>query len=303
MGKDEIQDQLSSLMTFLAVARLGRYTAAGQSLGINHATVSRRIAALEKALGSRVLARTPSGWETTAAGEHVLAVAENIEKSLVELTHQGEQEPISGLVRIGAPDAFVVHICTPAVAELQKNNPGLDIELISATQRLRQNRSGLDLEVVVGEPELRQATAAHIMNYDLQLYASRDYLNQHGTPRSVAELKNHRLNYYIESALTVDDLDRATQHLPTMRPGITSTNVRAHYAATTAGAGIGLLPTFMIELLHTPDDDATLVPLLTEQFRHPLSYWAVARQEALRNPAVQAVYAAVREYGQRMTSA
>src|SRR5690625_2405628 len=56
------------LLTLLAVARLGKFTAAAHSLGLNHTTVSRRIAALEKAYGERVLVASPDGWELNAAG-------------------------------------------------------------------------------------------------------------------------------------------------------------------------------------------------------------------------------------------
>lgn len=66
---------IEALMTFLSVARLGRYTAAGEVLGVNHSTVSRRIAALETAMGGRVLVRTAGGWEVTALGRRAVAVA------------------------------------------------------------------------------------------------------------------------------------------------------------------------------------------------------------------------------------
>ena len=55
-------------MTFLAVARLGRYTAAAQVLGVNHSTVSRRIAALEETMGGRVLTRASGAWVVTPLG-------------------------------------------------------------------------------------------------------------------------------------------------------------------------------------------------------------------------------------------
>src|SRR5690625_5705144 len=63
MDWEELHTNLPSLMTFLTVARLGRFTAAADSLGINHATVSRRISGLEKITGQRLLLRSQSGWE------------------------------------------------------------------------------------------------------------------------------------------------------------------------------------------------------------------------------------------------
>ena len=63
------------LLTLLTVARLGKYTAAAQVLGVNHTTVSRRIAALEKSVGEPVLASSPDGWEVTQAGEQLISAA------------------------------------------------------------------------------------------------------------------------------------------------------------------------------------------------------------------------------------
>ena len=76
------EPQPEALMTFLAVARLGRYTAAAEVLGVNHSTVSRRIATLEEAMGGRILVRTAGGWEITDLGRRALTTAESIEAFL-----------------------------------------------------------------------------------------------------------------------------------------------------------------------------------------------------------------------------
>jgi DNA-binding transcriptional LysR family regulator len=290
-GMDErtADHRLIGLMTLLAVARLGRFTAAAESLGVNHSTVSRRLDALERVLGGRVLDRSAGGWEVTALGHQALSAAERIEEALTSLDDGSSGTAgLSGTVRLGCPDAFAVHIAAPALGRLQAAHPGLAVELISATQRARQHRTGLDLEIVVGRPEIHRATAAHVKDYALRLYATQEYLNRHGEPATIAELENHRLNYYVESVLTVDDLDRATESLPRMRRGVASTNVLAHVTTTLASTGIGLLPDFLAS------EDDRLIPVLEEAFAHPVAYWAVGREEALRNPAVQALYAALR---------
>ncbi|MBV1777592.1 LysR family transcriptional regulator [Paeniglutamicibacter sp. ABSL32-1] len=278
---------LESLITFLSVARLGRYTAAADVLGVNHSTVSRRIAALEKAMGGRVLTRTPAGWEVTDLGRRALGAAEEIERAVAGLTETRTGGELAGTVRIGVPDAFAAHFATPAMAALQRQHPRLAVELMSATQRARQTRSGVDLEVVVGKPHVHKAVATELLTYHLGLYASREYLALHGEPQAIAELVSHRLNYYVESALTIDELDSATEALPPMPRGITSTSVFSHIAATKAAAGIGILPDFLADL----EDD--LVRLLPGDYAHAATYWVVGREEALRNPAVLAAVAAM----------
>src|SRR5690606_27959840 len=105
---------LDALMTFLAVARLGRYTAAAEVVGVNHSTVSRRIAALEAAMGGRVLVRSASGWEVTALGRQAVEVAERIEASMAELAAGADGDRVRGMVRIAAPEAFTSTFLVPA---------------------------------------------------------------------------------------------------------------------------------------------------------------------------------------------
>lgn len=294
MDWEELHSNLPSLMTFLTVARLGRFTAAADSLGINHATVSRRINTLEKITGQRLLLRSPSGWEITTEGRQVFEIAEEIERSLAKLVSQEADAAVTGTVRIGAPEAFTGHIAVPALAHIQDHHPGLDIELFTSTQRARRNRSGLDLEIVVGKPQVPRSWEHPLLEYRLKLYATPDYLTHHGTPATLTDLQDHRLNYYVEAILLVQDLDAALAELPHMRTGISSTNVYAHLTATLAGAGIGLLPDFMA------DSHPGLVPVLETKFSYAATFWAVVRQESQRNPAVTTVYQALQDYGENL---
>ena len=292
MDWEELHSNLPALMTFLSVARLGRFTAAADSLGINHATVSRRISGLEKITGQRLLIRSQSGWEITGEGRKVFDIAEEIEQSLAKLVPDHTDTAVTGTVRIGAPEAFTGHIAVPALAQIQQHHPALDIELFTSTQRARQNRSGLDLEIVVGKPEVPRAWEHPLLEYQLRLYATPQYLSERGEPTTLHGLKQHRLNYYVEAILLVQDLDAALTKLPPMRAGISSTNVYAHLTATLEGTGIGLLPSFMA------DSHPELVNVLGNEFAHAATFWVVVRQESQRNPAVVTVYEALKAYAE-----
>ncbi|MGF9649366.1 LysR family transcriptional regulator [Pseudarthrobacter oxydans] len=278
------------LLVLLAVSRSAKYTTAAQALGLNHTTVSRRIAALEKALGGRVLARATGGWELTDLGARAVQVAEQVEAVVGTLGAAGKApDPITGVVRMTATDGFSAYIAAPAVARLRRDHPGLSVEVVTMTRRALQQRSGLDIEVVVGEPQVHRAEAVRLGDYMLGMYASRAYLEEHGTPATVAELNDHPLVYFVDSMLQVDDLDAPRRLVPGMRDGLTSTNVFVHVEATRAGAGIGFLPCFMGDL----HDD--LVRLLPSEIAELLPYWMVLRPDSLRRPAVAAVVHALRE--------
>jgi len=277
------------LLILLAVARTGRFTTAADSLGLNHTTVSRRIAALEHGLGGRTLARTPGGWELTDLGRRAVRAAEDVETAVgTILQDEAEADQVAGVVRLSATDGFSAFIIAPAVAELRRKHPRLSVEIVNVTRRALQHRSGLDLEVVVGEPQVHRAEAIRLGSYTLGMYASRDYLEEFGTPAGVAELSAHPLVYFVDSMLQVDDLDAPRRLVPGMQDSLSSTNVFVHVEATRAGAGIGFLPCFLAD--RHPD----LVRLLPEDFAERLPYWMVLRPDSLRQPAVALVADALR---------
>ncbi len=277
------------LLILLAVARTGRFTTAAESLGLNHTTVSRRIAALEKTLTGRVLSRTVGGWELTDLGARAVQAAENVESALALLSEPSQRtNQLSGVVRLSATDGFSAYIAAPAVSALQRKHPLLSVEIVTVTRRALQHRSGLDIEVVVGEPQVHRAEAFRLGYYMLGMYASRDYLAEHGTPSTVKELTEHPLVYFVDSILQVDALDAPRRLVPSMRDSLSSTNVFVHVEATRVGAGIGFLPCFMA------DRHADLVRLLPSDFREQLPYWMVLRPDSLSQPAVAAVVQALR---------
>ena len=276
------------LLVLLAVGRSGRYVTAAAELGINHTTISRRIAALEQSIGGRLLARAAGGWELTELGRDALAAAEAIETAVRSLAGSPGVRSLEGVVRLSATDGFSAYIAAPAAASVQRRHPKVSVEIVAATRRATQQRSGLDIEVVVGEPQVHRAEAARLGDYRLGLYASREYVALHGTPSVTAELAGHPLVYFIDSMLQVDDLDVARTFAPAMRESVTSTNVFVHVEATRAAAGLGLLPCFMADR----HDD--LVRILPDEIALPLTYWLVARTETLRRPEVAALIDAIR---------
>ena len=276
------------LLVLLAVGRSGLYTTAADELGMNHTTIARRIAALERALGGRVLARVGGAWELTELGREALSAAEAVESAVRGLGGEAEgTRHLEGVVRMSATDGFSAYLAAPAAADVQRRHPGVSVEIVATTRRATQQRSGLDIEIVVGEPQVHRARAIRLGDYRLGLYGSAEYFTRHGIPESRADLAGHPLIYFIDSMLQVDDLDLARSVAPGMRESVTSTNVFVHVEATRASAGLGLLPCFMADR----HDD--LVRVLRDDVSLQLTYWLVTRPETLRRPEVAAVVEAI----------
>ncbi|MCU1633272.1 MAG: transcriptional regulator, LysR family [Micrococcaceae bacterium] len=283
------------LLILLTVARLGRFNAVAEALGSTHTTISRRILALDRQLGGRTLERTPQGWELTALGADAVSAAEAIELSLGELDARlSNTDTLTGMLRISAPDGFGARFITPALVRVQRDNPRLDVELLSATRKASQNRSGVDLEVVVGRTETVTAEPIFLTNYFLRLYAGTAYADRRGLPERLEDIRHHSFVSYVESALQVWELGHRSSQLPMPVTSFQSTSIFAQLEAVHAGAGIGLLPNFMVP------NGSGLLPVLHDGFHRQLPIWAVARPESLRSAAVQAVVAAIqREISER----
>jgi DNA-binding transcriptional LysR family regulator len=289
------------LLVLRAVARTGRFTGAADELALNHTTVSRRIQSLERALGGRVLSRAAGGWEPTELGRRALRAADGVSEALdglaAEVSGADLRPKLAGVVRLSATDGYSALVAAPAVADLQREHPELQVEIVTVTRRALQQRSGLDIEVVVGRPQVHRAEAVLLGEYVLGMYASERYLAEHGAPQTRDELVAHPLVYFIDSMLQVDDLDAPRRLVPGMRDSLTSTNVFVHVEATRAGAGIGFLPCFVA------DRHLDLVRVLPEEIAEVLPYWMVLRPDSLDRPAVAAVVAALRERTAAMADA
>ena len=279
------------LLILLTVARLGRFNAVAETLGTTHTTISRRILALDKQLVGRTLERSPHGWELTELGASAVAAAEAIEETLGSLAGAigQDQDALSGMVRISTSDGFGAEFVTPALVRLQQRHPLLNVEMLSATRKVSQNRSGVDLEVVVGRNEVSNAQPIFLTNYFLRLYASAGYAAGRGLPETLDGVGQHGFVSYVESALQVAELGHRSSQLPMPKSSFQATSVFAQIEAVRRGAGIGLLPNFMVA--GNPD----FVPVLPDDFQRQVPIWAVARPEALRSGRVQAVIAALKE--------
>ncbi|WP_422391409.1 LysR family transcriptional regulator [Arthrobacter sp. N1] len=283
------------LLILLTVARLGRFNAVAEALGTTHTTISRRIVALDRQLGGRTLERSPQGWELTALGADAVTAAEAIEQSLGDLeARRSRSDALTGMLRISTPDGFGARFVTPALVRLQQENPRLDVEMLSGTRKASQNRSGVDLEVVVGRTETATAEPIFLTNYFLRLYAGPAYAERRGLPERLEDIRHHSFVSYVESALQVQELGHRSSQLPLPVSSFQSTSIFAQVEAVHAGAGIGLLPSFMVPA------GSALLPVLHDGFHRQLPIWAVARPESLRSAAVQVAVAAIRrEIGER----
>lgn len=279
---------------FLAVSRAGQILGAARRLQINHATVSRRIAALEEALGAKLFRRMTTGSELTAAGERFLPVAERMEADMIAARAEvsGEGDDIAGTVRIGAPDGFGVTFLAPRLGELVARYPGLSVQLVPVPRTFSLSRREADVAITVERPTEGRLVASKLVDYSLGLYASRDYAAANGLPERPEQLAGHPLVGYVGDLVFSPTLDYAQEFWRDWQARYSVSSALGQVEAVRAGAGIGILHTF-IARAH-PD----LVPVPAPP-RIRRAYWLVYHESLRPLRRVQAVCAFIGEAVER----
>lgn len=285
------------LRIFLAVARAGQILGAAKRLGLNHATVSRRVAALEEDLHAKLFHRLTTGMTLTPSGEAFLGVAERMESEIIAARAglESEGDEISGTVRIGAPDGFGVAFLAARLGELTALHPKLTIQLVPVPRSFSLSRREADIAITVERPVEGRLIAAKLVDYSLGLYASSAYAEAHGLPANPAELAGHRLIGYVEDLVISPTLDYAGEFLPGWTSSFSVSSTLGQVEAVRAGAGIGILHSFIARPL--PD----LVPVAAAR---PIrrAYWLVYHESVRPLRRIQAVSAFISEIVERERS-
>ena len=134
---------------FLAAARGGSVRAAAGRLGVNHATVLRRIAQLEDRLGTQMFEKLPSGYRLTAAGEEVLELAEQMEASSHQLETRvfGRDQSVRGLLRVTLPPFLATHLLMPDLADFARMHPDIEMEIVSTGEVVNLTNREADVAI------------------------------------------------------------------------------------------------------------------------------------------------------------
>lgn len=260
---------------FLAVARSGQILGASRRLGLNHATLSRRLTALEEALGTRLFIRRTNGCELTAEGEGFLASAERMEtEMLAAQSRLGRTDTaIAGTVRIGAPDGFGVSFLAPRMGRLIERHPELRIQLVPVPRAFSLSSREADIAITLERPEQGRLVSSKLTDYALGLYASRAYVTAHGAPDDAEQLKGHRRIGYVEDLIFSQSLNFTGEVMRNWNAGFEISSATGQTEAVRSGAGIGILHNYIAR------DYADLVRIMPGiSIRR--SYWTIFHESA-----------------------
>ncbi|MDN4056844.1 LysR family transcriptional regulator [Massilia sp. YIM B02769] len=240
--------KLDAMALFVQVAHAGSFTAAATATGLPKSTVSQRVAELETALGVRLLHRTTRRLSLTAAGQVYLTHCE----TMLDAAHAADaaisrlrDEP-AGNLRLTAPEASGILLLPPLLAAFHARYPAVSVECVITDAHLDLVAERIDLALRTGQLGDSTFVSRRVGTVRRVLVASPAYLQRHGTPAHPADLARHQL-------LLHDVLQQWPLHsegkvvqVPATGALLRANNLNTLRGLAVAGAGIALLPWFMV---------------------------------------------------------
>jgi DNA-binding transcriptional LysR family regulator len=280
--------QWDDVRFFLAVARTGSLSGAARALGVGHVTVGRRISLLERRLSVTLLNRTPDGFAATAAGEAILRQCIAMENAALDLERiaAGRDSLAVGSIRLTATEALAHRVIAPAIAELRKSHPALQVDLAVGVRSLDIARREADLAVRVGRPSGSGLVARKLGEVGYSLYASRSYLAKHRMPQRGKGLAECYLITFTGAPAATSPFFM-NESLEGARIALRCDNPLIQLQAAANGIGIAELACFL------GDECAGLVRIWPDEPPALRSAWLVMHEDLRRSARIKVASSAI----------
>ncbi|MBS0224388.1 MAG: LysR family transcriptional regulator [Proteobacteria bacterium] len=278
--------RIDDLDAFVAIVEKGGQTAAARHLRRSLQSIGRSLSALERDLKVQLVRRTTRQSRPTEAGQ---AFYRRIKPALADIhearleTANRQAEP-SGLLKVGAPEAFAAAFVVPAARDFMERHPRLEVELQASDQPVDFFAQGLDLAVRIRELPDSGMQARKLGELRVGVVGAPGYLARRGRPSHPNDLAGH------DCILRVLDGDEASwpfringrRRLVRVGGRFRTNSTPAIHAATAAGLGLGFTPLWQIRALI----DRGEVEVVLEEFeatRIPIhAVWPATRQPAMK---------------------
>jgi DNA-binding transcriptional LysR family regulator len=257
------------LKFILAAVRCGSYRKAGKQLGKDIATVTRRVKGIETLLNEKLFVVMPQGVEPTDAGRVAAGAALRMEANFFDFIRdlEGVSPNQAGVVRVAITEGLGTYWVMPRLVEFQRAFPRMTIDLRVAMDCVDVLRHEADIAVQFIRPDQPDLIVSKLGRLHIYPFASSEYEKIYGLPRTVAEMKQHRLidqvGPQIDSGVwsTLLGLESIENIV-----GIRTNGSSSLLFAIEKGAGIGGLPTYSLAL------GANVVPV-DVKLNHHLDIW------------------------------
>lgn len=254
---------LSEVGLFVTLVRAGSLAKAGKALNMPASTLSRRIQAFERRLGTTLFFRSTKALRCTCDGESLYAACkDSVDQLNIALSSvQREKFELKGKVRVQLPSSFVECEESHPLLNMHKTNPGIRIEYLVNDQEPDLFGEGIDLLIHAGELKSIDCVTRKLFDTQLKLFATPDYIELKGRPANADSLLDHEVLH--DSSLkecVLQDQDGTPVYVPRQERLLTRSGGML-MRATRNGMGVGLLP---VKLARPYVNSGALVQVLPE---------------------------------------
>ena len=260
--------------TLLAVIREGSLSGAARALGLTQPTIGRHVDALEDTLGLALFTRSQGGLAPTDSALALMPHAEAMANAAEALrrTATGEAEEDRGTVRITASEMVGTEVLPEILVRFREKHPRIAVKLMLSNRSEDLLQREADIAIRMVQPTQSALLAKKVGEINIGLHAHRNYLQAHGTPLTIDDLRDHSIIGYDRDPSVRRQLNlgiELTRDLFSFR----SDSDLAQFAALKAGFGVGMCQLTLSK--RYPD----LVPLLDNKVHFALGVWVVMHED------------------------
>lgn len=297
---DNITDKLdwALVQSFLAVAETGTLSAAARLLDASQPTLGRQIKAIEKQLGEELFVRRARGLELTEAGERLVPAARDVRDAInrISLIAAGQQQSLSGTVRITASE-LVSHTHLPAIlADICTAEPQIELELVPSDSSENLLFREADIAIRMYQPEQLDLVARQLGYLEIGAFAATRYLEKYGRPKTIEAFAEHQFVGYDRNEQIIAgmrlagfDIDRHFFHTR-------CDNQIVYWELVRQGCGIGFSQKSIA------DNDPLVEQIALDFPIAPLPVWLTAHKVMQSTPRIKRVWNLLRDGLQQVLS-
>ena len=274
------------LRVFHAVADAGSLTHAGEQLHLSQSAISRQVRGLEEQLKSVLFHRHARGLLLTEQGELLyeatLAMSKRLNAAAARI--RDSKDKVHGDLRVTATAGFGTLWLAPRLNKLFEAHPDLSVNLILTEAIMDLPMREADVAIRMSSPQQADLIRRPLMNVTMRLYASKEYIEQAGLPKTVSELADRRVISFSPNAPQPHEAaDWLKQHIHPQRH--THLMINSYFGVLKAainGLGVAALPDYITR------DYPELINILPEETSPPFSVYFVYPEELRRSQRVLA---------------
>lgn len=266
----------NALELFARIAHAGSFAQAARELGLTRAAISRRIAAIESAVGLTLFARSTRSLGLTEAGRRLharaRAVREAAESARLALRHTRDQ--LDGTIRISASVGFGRYVLAPLLARFQTVHPAVRYELSFTDRRVDLLREGVDIAFRITSQPPETWVAQPVLKFAVRAYGA-DRRPPPSNPQDLAAAPMLLLGQGEEPFASQWLHDDGRREEVALQASAWGSDLDGLIALARHGAGVVVAPDFCIEPLHALEGMATMVadPMPQARLQNLLPGW------------------------------